>query len=61
MTHLRDDLDYKMNRTGTNQHYTYVVEGLQPFQACDHHPGQKELKIGYVKVFLARMMELGLL
>ena len=61
MTHLRDDLDYAVRTAGSNQHYTYTVGDLPPFQVCDHHRGQKELKIGYVKSFLSRMMDLGLL
>jgi len=61
MTHLRDDLGYTLRITGTNQHYTYRVGDLRPFQVCDHHPGQKEVKIGYVKSFLSRMIDLGLL
>ncbi|MBM3819084.1 MAG: hypothetical protein FJW14_08740 [Acidimicrobiia bacterium] len=61
MTHLRTDLGYKVRRTGDNQHYTYVVNELPPFQVCDHHKGQKEVKSGYVKGFLSRMIDLGLL
>lgn len=60
MTHLRDDLGYRVRQTGQNKHYTYVVEDLQPFQVCDHHRGQPHLKIGYVKGFLATMIDLGL-
>lgn len=47
MTHLRDDLGYTVRITGSNQHYTYVVNDLQPFQVCDHHKGQKEVRVGY--------------
>lgn len=61
LTHLETDLRYKVKRTGQNQHYTYVVNDLRPFQICDHHRGQAHLKVGYVKGFLSRMMELGLL
>jgi hypothetical protein len=61
MTHLRDDLGYRVRITGQNQHYTYTINGLQPFQVCDHHKGQKQVKPVYVRAFLARMMELGLL
>ena len=60
MTHLKTDLNYSVRRFGTNQHYTYTVGDLKPFQVCDHHPGQKHLKVGYVKGFLSRMIELGL-
>jgi hypothetical protein len=59
MTHLRDDLGIPMRRTGGNKHYTYTVGDLMPFQVCDHHRGQKEVKAVYVKLFLARMIELG--
>jgi hypothetical protein len=61
LNHLQSDLGYKVKRTGENQHYTYVVKDLQPFQICDHHRGQAHLKLPYVKAFLSRMMELGLL
>jgi len=61
LNHLQSDLHYRVKRTGQNQHYTYVVNDLRPFQICDHHRGQAQLKVGYVKGFLSRMMELGLL
>lgn len=61
LNHLQSDLGYRVKRTGQNKHYTYVVKDLKPFQVCDHHRGQAHLKVGYVKVFLSRMMELGLL
>jgi hypothetical protein len=60
MTHLESDLGYRVRRTGQNQHYTYVVEDLPPFLVCAHHRGQAQLKFGYVKGFLARMIDLGL-
>lgn len=60
MTHLQSDLGYHVRRTGKNQHYTYTVAELRPFQVCDHHSGQAQLKVGYVRGFLARMIELGL-
>jgi hypothetical protein len=46
--------------TGKDNHYTYTVGDLPPFQVCDHHRGQSQLKSGYVKVFISRMIELGL-
>jgi hypothetical protein len=61
MNHLRDDLGYPVTISGNNKHYTYVVADLKPFQVCDHHRGQKELKVCYVKNFLNRMTELELL
>jgi hypothetical protein len=61
MNHLRDDLGYRVRRTGSNLHYTYIVEDLAPFQVCDHHRGQKQVKVGYVKAFLSRMIDLELL
>ncbi len=61
MNHLESDLGHSVKRTGQNQHYTYSIKGLQPFQVCDHNKGRKELKAVYVRGFLARMMELGLL
>jgi hypothetical protein len=60
MTRLQDDLGHRVRRTGKNQHYTYTVDNLRPFQVCDHHRGQAHVKVGYVKGFLARMIELGL-
>ena len=60
MNHLRDDLGYRMERSGSNLHYTYVVGNLRPFRVCDHHKGQKEVKVCYVTEFLDRMFELGL-
>ena len=60
MTRLRDDLGYTVVRTGKNRHYTYTVADLQPFQVCDHHKGQGQVKVVYVRGFLARMIELGL-
>jgi hypothetical protein len=45
--------------TGKDNHYTYTVGDLPPFQVCDHHRGQSQLKSGYVKVFISRMIELG--
>lgn len=59
--HLADDLGYSIKITGQNKHYTFTIKGLKPFQVCDHHKGQKEVKPAYVKPFLDRMMELGLL
>jgi hypothetical protein len=61
MTHLHTDLGHRVRRTGKNQHYTYTVNDLEPFQVCDHHRGQSQILAPYVRVFLARMAELGLL
>jgi hypothetical protein len=60
MTRLQDDLGYRVQRTGSNQHYTYTVGELLPFQICTHNRGQSQVKVCYVKAFLARMTELGL-
>lgn len=60
INHLRDDLGYGVRKTGDNKHYTFTVGDLMPFQVCDHHRGSQHVKPGYVRVFLARMMELEL-
>ncbi len=61
MNHLRDDLSYAMKRTGQDQHFTYVIGDLPPFQVCSHNAGRKEVKPVYVHKFLARMADLELI
>lgn len=59
LRHLESDLKHTVKRSGQNQHFTFVVGGLQPFQVCTHTKGS-HIKTGYVHNFLARMTELGL-
>lgn len=52
------DLGHRVRVTGGNQHFTYRIDDLPPFQVCSHNAGRQHVKVGYVRAFLDRMIEL---